>query len=313
MNPEVPGDVRKPLPEAKIVPRRRFSFVWIVPLLAIGFVAWLAVRYYAERGPTIIIRFREATGLEAGKSELQFRGAIIGQVADIRLSDDLQSVLVEVDLKKSAEQVARVGSEFWIVQPEVTAERIHGLGAIVSGNYIEVKPGTGKRTLRFGGLEQPPVLPHAAEGLQVALLATDLHSITRGSAVTYRGVRVGQVTSYELETNSQAVRINAHIDLAYAPLVRLNSRFWNAGGLDVDLGWLGAEIRAQSFKTLVAGGIAFATPDRFSEAAKDGTVFRLHEKADDSWQRWAPEILIPPKQHTSPELIYDAPASPQQK
>ena len=301
MSVEAGGQAPDPLPRAQIAPRRRLPLVWIVPLLALVFVAWLVVQHYAERGPTITIRFREATGLEAGKSEVQFRGAVIGQVADIRLSEDLQAVLVEVELHKSAERVARAGSEFWIVQPEVTAERIRGLGAIVSGNYIDTKPGDGERTVRFVGLEQPPVVTHAAEGLQIVLLAPELRSITRGSAVTYRGVNVGQVTSYELETNAQAVRIHAHIENGYASLVRMNSRFWNAGGFDVDLGWLGAEIRAQSLKTLVAGGIAFATPDRFSERAGDGTAFRLYEKPEDEWHRWAPAILVAPTPQTGEE------------
>lgn len=293
---------REALPRADIEQRRKFSFIWIVPFIALAFVAWLMVRHYLERGPTVVIRFEEATGLEAGASEVQFRGAIIGLVSNIRLATDLRGVLVEVQLHNSATAVAREGSEFWIVQPQVTAERIHGLGAIVSGNYIEVKPGTGEKKLSFKGLEQPPILPYGAEGLEIVLLTPTLRSVPRGASVMYRGVKVGEVTRHELETTAQAVRLNVHIAPAYAPLVRADSKFWNISGVEVDVGLLGVDIRAESLRSIVLGGIALATPDPPGQRVKDGAVFRLHEKADEQWPKWAPNIPINPEPHAEREM-----------
>jgi paraquat-inducible protein B len=41
----------------------------------------------------------------------------------------------------------------------------------------------------------------------------------------------------------------------------VGSRFWLAGGVDVNLGlFRGLEVSVESLRALVAGGIAFATP-----------------------------------------------------
>lgn len=53
----------------------------------------------------------------------------------------------------------------------------------------------------------------------------------------------------------------------------------------------------ESLKSLVAGGIAFATPDGPAQKpVKEGTVFRLHEQAQKKWLEWTPKISIPPEQ-----------------
>jgi paraquat-inducible protein B len=76
-------------------------------------------------------------------------------------------------------------------------------------------------------------------------------------------------------------------------LVRVNSKFWNAGGLDFRFGlFRGAEISAESAKTLLSGGIEFATPTTFGEPASDGAVFRLYDKPDDAWKDWMPLIQL---------------------
>jgi paraquat-inducible protein B len=73
----------------------------------------------------------------------------------------------------------------------------------------------------------------------------------------------------------------------------VNSKFWNAGGLDFRFGiFRGAEISAESAKTLLSGGIAFATPTDAGEPASDGKVFRLYDKPDDAWKNWMPEIKL---------------------
>jgi paraquat-inducible protein B len=65
-------------------------------------------------------------------------------------------------------------------------------------------------------------------------------------------------------------------------LVRNGSKFWNVSGVDVKVGlFRGAEINVESLRSLVAGGIAFATPnDPKSTPAKDGMIFRLYDEPE---------------------------------
>lgn len=287
------------LPKARVAKRWRVSWIWVVPVLAAGFVGWLIVRNYLARGPKVTVTFSDAKELEPGKSEVKFRGAKVGLVSGIKVSKDLQAVRVTMEFDKPASDLARIGSQFWIVEPQVTAERIRGLHAIVSGNYVEVKPGAGERTNQFIGLDEAPVLAHQRKGLEIVLLRAQLGSVENGTAIYFRGTQVGAVTHFALSPDAVTVRINAHIDEGYEPLIRENTKFWNAGGINFNLGLLGANLRAQSFKALIAGGIAFNNPPQPGARVKNGAVFRLYDKAEDDWEKWVTEIKISPP--VSPE------------
>jgi paraquat-inducible protein B len=75
--------------------------------------------------------------------------------------------------------------------------------------------------------------------------------------------------------------------------VRENTVFWNASGVDVNFGlFKGLEIKTESFEAILAGGIAFATPDNseMGEQAKQHAVFPLQPKVQDEWRLWKPRI-----------------------
>ena len=113
--------------------------------------------------------------------------------------------------------------------------------------------------------------------------------------VTYREVTVGKVTGYELGQTADRVLIHILIEPKYAPLVRSGSRFWNTSGFGLDFGlFKGATVRTESLETLVAGGIAFATPDgeRMGNAARPQQTFPLFDKFEDEWLTWAPKISL---------------------
>jgi paraquat-inducible protein B len=108
---------------------------------------------------------------------------------------------------------------------------------------------------------------------------------------------VGAVQESHLGADATAVSIHVFIKRRYANLIRMGSKFWNVSGVDVSAGLLrGVEVNVESLRSLVAGGIAFATPnDPKDEPAKGGTVFRLYDKPMKEWLEWAPKISIPPE------------------
>jgi paraquat-inducible protein B len=114
-----------------------------------------------------------------------------------------------------------------------------------------------------------------------------------GNKVFYRDIVVGEVTSYELADTGDHVRIYLNIQKRYAPLVRENSVFWNASGVDVNFGlFSGLKIKTESFEAILAGGVAFATPDNpeMGEPAKENATFPLQPKQQDEWRLWKPTI-----------------------
>lgn len=131
--------------------------------------------------------------------------------------------------------------------------------------------------------------------MSLTLSAARRGSLKEGVPVTYREVTVGKVTGYELGQTADRVLIHILIEPKYAPLVRSGSRFWNTSGFGLDFGlFKGATVRTESLETLVAGGIAFATPDgeRMGNPARPQQTFALFDKFEDEWLTWAPKIPL---------------------
>jgi paraquat-inducible protein B len=286
------------LPKAQIENSRFGWFLWLIPMAAAFLCGWYVCQDFLFAGPTLTIYFQNADGLQEKNSLVQYRGVNIGEIQSLRLTTDRQRVAVKVQLDASASGIARAGSVFWIVRPEVKLGSVSGLRTIVLGNYITVQPGDGTSTNSFIAAETAPIEPIKA--LDIQLLATKLDSLQPQSPVFYRGVQVGEVLDCRLSDDARAVLVHARIDEEYAPLVRMNSKFWNAGGIDFHLGlFSGAKISAESAQTLVSGGIAFATPPDFQNAVTNGAVFVLNEKTEADWEKWSPAIPL----HSVPEAM----------
>ena len=280
------------LPKAKIKERTRISMIWIVPLIAAIAAGWLVFENIRETGPVITIQFSDGDGLRPNQTILKYRGVRIGEVRSVKLAKDAAHVEVKANVTASAKNVAREGSVFWIVRPEVGSGGLSGLETIVSGPYIQVQPGGGKEQKRFIGAEEPPILKQSKAGLEIILTTSQVNTLSIGSPVYYRGIEVGEVEYFVLGTNSTEVEIHALIEPAFAALVRADSRFWNAGGISVSLKLIGINFSAENIKSLVMGGIAFATPSPPGTLASNGSVFPLNEKVYDAWLKWSPSIEI---------------------
>lgn len=266
------------LPQAAVAVGRRFSIVWVAPLIAAIVVAWLAYQAWFSSGPRITIRFEDGTGLAAGQTPVHYHGIECGVVDTVALSKNLSHVVVRVSLKKEATALAREGAKFWIVRPQVSLLGVRGLDTLVSGPYIQALPGTGAAASDFTGLADPPPPETLEPGLDVVLESDRRGALRVGSPVYYRGVEVGKVKSYRLSKNSESVQTTVYVDAAHAGLVRTTSQFWNVSGLQMNVGVSGANLDLESIESLLTGGVSFDTPVGTGAAVKNGTVFRLQDR-----------------------------------
>ncbi len=276
---------------------RRGSLLWLIPFAALAVLAaFLVVQVNHERGPRITITFPDAAGLEPG-ADLIHRGVSVGVVRSIVLSSGFESVVVEAELAPFAEGFAREGTRFWIVRPEVGFSGVSGLDTIIGPRYIAVERGRNadaERARLFVGLDSAPDDPVTAEdGLLVRLRAQSAGSITRGSAVLYRNIRVGRIIALKLADDAAAVEVDAVIDPVYARLVRDNSRFWDASGVGVDFGlFRGLSVEAGSIDAVLRGAVAFATPPDPSPVVEPGHEFPLESTPQARWLEWSPAIPL---------------------
>ena len=281
------------LPKARVKQPSKFSWIWLVPIIAAIVAGWLVFQNLKKIGPTITIEFRDGNGLVANQTIVRYKGVRIGNVRSVDLTKDLQRVAVTVRLDRSAGAFARAGTVFWVVRPEVGASGFQGLETIVSGPYIQGQPaGNGPAQKSFIGVEEPPILPSAEGGMEFVLQSPSVGSLAHGSPVYYRGVEVGSVQYLGLGKNSATVDVHILIKTKFVPLVRTDSIFWNAGGINVDLRFLGVSISAENFRSVVIGGVAFATPNEAGEQAPAGALFPLHDKVENKWLGWAPSIAL---------------------
>jgi paraquat-inducible protein B len=266
-------------PEAIVETGRRFPIIWLVPLVALAAAVWLAIVTIREQGPAISVRFENAEGLEAGKTKVKYKNVDIGVVESVRLLPDLSGIVMRAAMARDAAPHLRENTRFWVVKPRLSAGGVSGLGTLVSGAYVEMDPGPGDPQRSFIGLETPPVVRANVAGSEYILTADRLGSLTPGSPVSYRGLVAGEVLGYELAGDKRTVDIYVFVREPYDRLVRNDTRFWNASGIDLAIGAEGVNVMTDSLQAILTGGIAFDTPrvamDRPQAAA--GMVFPLYK------------------------------------
>jgi paraquat-inducible protein B len=271
-----------PAATASVSGKSRFSIVWLIPVVAALIGAWLVYKAAAEKGPTIQLSFETANGIEAGKTKIRFRNVQLGLVNSIDLADDLKGVILTVEMVPGVEDYLSEDTRFWVVRARVAAGEVSGLGTLLGGAYISMDPiplGKGEKAVkRYEGLEKAPAVTSDEPGTAFTLHAPRLGSADVGSPVYYRQINVGRVTNYEL-TASGEIEMDIFIFAPHDQRVVQDTRFWNAGGVDLSLNADGLKIDTESIITIMLGGIAFDTPISLQESrpADAGQEFQLYE------------------------------------
>lgn len=267
------------LAEPAVTRRRNWlpSLIWLIPIVAALVGVTLVARILIDRGSDIVVTFKTAEGLEAGKTAVRYKDVQIGTVQSIRLANDRSHVRVRVQLKKEANGFTAADTRFWVVRPRLDTSGISGLGTLLSGAYIGADAGSAEDSAdEFTGLEVPPIVTRDASGKQYLLRARDIGSLDIGSPVYFRRIKVGQLAAYELDPDGRGVTLRVFVNAPYEKFVGVNTRFWQASGVDLEVGASGIKLRTQSLATVLLGGIAFQAPDdALGPLAKENTEFAL--------------------------------------
>ena len=250
-------------PESRsIAPKHtRLSVVWIIPIVAAIAGGWVAVTRIMSEGPQVTITLASAEGLEAGKTAIHFNGVDVGLVTGIQLAEDNKHVVLHAQMAVKTERLLLEDTQFWVVSPRISGASISGLNTLISGAYIGMQIGHSAHSRRdFVGLDTPPIIAADTPGHFYVLKAAELGSIGVGAPVYFRHLEAGEIVSYELNKDGQALTVRAFIRAPYDQYVTSNTRFWHASGVDVSLSAAGLNVDTQSLLSIIAGGIAFETP-----------------------------------------------------
>lgn len=95
----------------------RLPLVWILPAVVVLVGAFVVVREKLAQGIAIEIRFENAEGLEANKTKIKYKEVDIGDVVDIRVSEDRKQVIVTADIHRNAKEYLVEDTHFgWYVR-----------------------------------------------------------------------------------------------------------------------------------------------------------------------------------------------------
>lgn len=239
----------------------------------------------------VTIRFREGHGLQNG-DPVRHRGIAVGEVTAVDLNHELSAVSVRLRLSGESHHLAREGTQFWVERPRLSMVEVRGLDTLVGGRYVAVMPGPSDAKSRedFDGLDVAPVAELPPGALEVVLHAPQRWGIDAGVPVTYRGLKVGQVLSVGLSSDGTSIEARAFIEARYRLLVRQNSVFWSTSGIDLNVGFKGFQLSADTLATIAQGGVAFATPVELGVAANTGQRFSFVKSPQEEWLTWQPRI-----------------------
>ncbi len=254
------------------------SLVWLVPLVALGVGIALLVRALLATGPQLVIDFRSADGLRAGKTEVRYKEVVVGRVEGVQLSRERDRVHVMVRLDRSAATLAVDDTRFWVVRPRIDTAGVSGLETLFSGAYIGVDAGVSHTERRqFEGLEAPPFVLRGEPGRSFVLGTEDLGSLDVGSPIYYRRNRVGRVVGYTLDPKLDQLSVQIFVEAPYDELVNSQTRFWNASGVEVSINSGGISVDTQTLASVVSGGVSFERPPGTHglPPAADGNRFKL--------------------------------------
>ena len=266
--------------------KRELPLIWLLPLCALVVSSWLIYKSVSDKGPVITINFTSADGLEVDKTKIKYLDVEIGKVTAISINEDLKTIAVTAQMNKNTDDYLTNNTQFWVVRPQIGLGGISGLGTLLSGAYIAIKPEQGKHEHHFTGLAIPPVLATNELGKQFILETSNIGSMSSGTPISFHGIIVGKVLNYELTDNAEHIKLNIFIKAPYDQFIRKDTRFWIDSGIDLSAGTDGFKVRTGPLVALLSGGIAFrtSTNDKPEDIVPENTVFRLFDDYDESTQ-----------------------------
>ncbi len=270
--------------KATVSSGKKFSAIWILPLVTLAVGVVIVVHSMMTAGPTITIDFATADGLEVGKTKISLLSVNVGVVESVSIKKDLSGVTATIKLDQKTSHLLVDDTRFWIVRARVGAGGISGLGTLLSGAYIEMDPGNAvNEKLAFVGLEDPPLTPADAPGLRLSLYSDRAGSVSTGNAVLYRGYPVGRIEAMEFDADRKQVRYDVFVDAPYHQLIDSSTRFWDTSGIALKASAEGFEVDMGSIDTLLLGGVSFGPVpgQRSGGPVESGKEYKLYKSYDD--------------------------------
>ncbi|MCH9697050.1 MAG: MlaD family protein [Gammaproteobacteria bacterium] len=257
------------------------------------------VRYDSSTGLHLQLTADNLGSVQQGMS-VYYRQIPVGEVLSYQLADDNKTIIIDIVIRKKFAHLVNRSSRFWSMSGiDLSASltrlklQTQSLSSIVMGGIAFTTDRLQDNPIQSGGRfelfenqqasQQGKPKPSTAKtisDLQIVLETEQLGSLDSDAPIHYRQIPVGRVNHYELDQAGDKILVHVTIDGQYRHLVKSNSRFWNASGIEIKGDLSGLSVKTQSLATILEGGIAFLNTNESSEHhqfVREGQHFALYE------------------------------------
>ncbi|MGM0419225.1 MAG: MlaD family protein, partial [Thermodesulfobacteriota bacterium] len=225
---------------------------------------------------TIKISFDNASGLKKGITPLKYKGIEVGKITDIKYNKSNDNFIAEINIYPSAPDLAKDGSVFFAVRPQINLSGVKGLETVIGGTYINVYKGNGKRKSSFKAKDSPPPVHPDLTGKKINLIADKVDSPNKGSLIFYKGFEAGIVQDTKIKNDK--IIIKALIYDNFSDFLYTDTKFFKSGGIDFSADLSGININTENLESIIKGGISFDEPEKSSKKViENKTDFTLHK------------------------------------
>lgn len=234
---------------------------------------------------------KDSFGLKNGIN-IVHKDIIIGSLVDYKISKNKHDVVFDIVIDPKYKHLVNDSSNFYIKGAlEMSASfqgaylNIGSIASMVNGGIVLKTDNfessyTDKSFTLYDSLKKlQDALYTKGGGKYFNLRTNELGSIKEKSPILYKGIKVGQVISYELDKTNKDILIKIYIEKKYTTFINKSSNFFNISGIEVKANLEGIKIQTGSLESMVTGGIAFKTP-MHSEVVNNLHEFKLYKNED---------------------------------
>jgi paraquat-inducible protein B len=251
-------------------------------------------------GKSFALNAQDSGSLTIG-TPVFYRKLIVGEITDIALAGDGQSVQTTILIYKPFDRLIADNSIFWNVS-----------GVQVNGSLSEFKINlSSMRAMLAGGvtfltpepLQKKKQLPgkiikkfHLYEsyhdaatheksmqprGLSLQIQAEMPAAIKVGSLIFYNNIKIGEVMDLTLARKSDNINIDLLIFQKFRYLINGASRFHTHSGIKAEASLQGISLESGPLESIISGGISLYNPEKTAPLRND-TVFHLYKDLNEA-------------------------------
>ena len=206
-------------------------------------------------------------------SKVFYKGIVVGRVKGFSLEDDRVKMTLLIDKKYTFLLTDK--TRFYIEKMNFSAGEVKNIS--LEGSFLKIAYfHSNKKTNTFFLAGVNPCETVYREGLRVFVFGRKITSVSKGSPVLYKGIKIGEVEDVSLSNKFDGVRLRLFIEDEYRALIKEDSEFIEIKPIDLKTGFIYAKLSVKPFSTIVKGGIELVSAGG-GERVNDGYYFHLKE------------------------------------